>query len=149
MPSELQAAYLYGQLERVDVINTARNDIWNTYFDGLKDLAPDFIELPFVPESCVGNAHMFYLKLPDIKVRSAVLEYLRDAKVGAVFHYVPLHSSPAGKELGRFNGVDMYTTRDSERLIRLPVWFGMTTEEVRHVIDCVRSAIRETACKKD
>jgi len=149
LPSELQAAYLYGQLELVYVINTARNDIWNTYFEGLKDLAPDFIELPFVPESCVGNAHMFYLKLPDIKVRSAVLEYLRDAKVGAVFHYVPLHSSPAGKELGRFNGVDMYTTRDSERLIRLPVWFGMTTEEVRHVIDCVRSAIRETACKKD
>ena len=149
LPSELQAAYLYGQLERVDEINVARNKIWDTYFESLKDLAPEYIELPFIPESCTGNAHMFYLKLPDIKIRTAVLEYLSSVKIGAVFHYIPLHSSPAGKSLGRFNGVDTFTTRDSERLIRLPIWFGMTIEEVQRVVGCVRTAIRETYCKKD
>ena len=92
---------------------------------------------------------MFYLKLPDIKIRTAVLEYLSSVKIGAVFHYIPLHSSPAGKSLGRFNGVDTFTTRDSERLIRLPIWFGMTIEEVQRVVGCVRTAIRETYCKKD
>lgn len=148
LPGELQAAYLYGQLERVDEINAARNTIWVAYFEGLKDLAPDFIELPFIPESCTGNAHMFYFKLPSITIRTAVLRFLSEAKIGAVFHYIPLHSSPAGKKLGRFNGVDTYTTKESERLVRLPVWFGMTAEEIQRVIDCVRSAIRETSCLK-
>lgn len=149
LPGELQAAYLYGQLGRVDEISSARNLIWKTYFEGLKDLAPAFIALPSIPESCVGNAHMFYLKLPDIKTRSDVLNRLSAAKIGAVFHYVPLHSSPAGKELGRFNGADIYTTKDSERLIRLPVWFGMTLAEVQHVVGCVRTAVTETSCTKD
>lgn len=149
LPSELQAAYLYGQLQKVDDINVARNEIWNAYYEALKDLAPGFIDLPFVPECCVGNAHMFYLKLIDIKVRTTVLDYLRAAEVGAVFHYIPLHSSPAGKNLGRFNGADVFTTTDSERLIRLPIWFGMSRDEVQRVIDCVRAAISETPRKKD
>lgn len=142
LPGELQAAYLYGQLECVNLINDARLDIFNRYhaaFFGL--VSGGLIEIPTVPEACVGNGHMFYIKVKDISARKEVLKRLNAAGVGAVFHYVPLHSAPAGVLLGRWVGADRFTTKESERLIRLPVWHGMSELETQHVIDSVIGAI--------
>lgn len=142
LPGELQAAYLFGQLECAEMINDFRLSIWQRYNIGLAGLAKaGLIETPTVPEGCVANAHMFYIKVKDINIRKSVLSQLSAAGVGAVFHYVPLHSAPAGLMLGRFAGDDRFTTRESERLIRLPVWHGMTEPEVQYVIDSVIGAV--------
>ncbi|MCY1398313.1 dTDP-4-amino-4,6-dideoxygalactose transaminase [compost metagenome] len=142
LPGELQAAYLFGQLEKADEINTARLSTWNKYYAGLLPFAKEgYFELPQANPDCASNGHMFYLKLSDIEHRTAVLESLKKAGVGAVFHYIPLHSAPAGRNLGRFNGVDKFTTLESERLIRLPIWLGITEEEVDHVIEAVIGAV--------
>lgn len=138
LPSELQAAYLYGQLEKADQINQARLSIWQRYYDRLSTLAErGLLELPYVPQNCVANAHMFFIKVADLDKRTKVLEGLRAKGIGAVFHYIPLHSAPAGKVLGRLHGSDVYTTRESERLLRLPLWMAMSEEEVDTVIDAV------------
>lgn len=142
LPGELQAAYLFGQLERAKQINDIRLGIWQRYnvaFAGL--VAAGVLEIPTVPVDCIANAHMFYIKVKDIDARKSVLSYLNAAGVGAVFHYVPLHSAPAGVLLGRFVGEDRFTTKESERLIRLPVWYGMTEPEVLHVINSVMGAV--------
>ncbi|NNA23506.1 dTDP-4-amino-4,6-dideoxygalactose transaminase [Pseudomonas lundensis] len=141
LPGELQAAYLYGQLESSEIINSARLSIWNSYYEGLKDLAPHLIELPIIPDMCIGNAHMFYIKVLNLKVREEILDILKRDNISAVFHYIPLHSSPAGRQLGFFHGEDKYTTQESERLMRLPIWFGMTDIEIHCVIESVRKAI--------
>lgn len=142
LPGELQAAYLFGQLERADAINEFRCKIWNRYNAAFKDLVDaGLIETPSVPDDCVANAHMFYIKVKDIVARTAVLKHLNASGVGGVFHYVPLHSAPAGILLGRFNGEDLFTTKESERLLRLPVWYGMSDVEIQHVIDSVIGAV--------
>ncbi|MBS3186419.1 dTDP-4-amino-4,6-dideoxygalactose transaminase [Pseudomonas sp. PCH44] len=142
LPSELQAAYLYGQLEKAEEINRARLSIWNRYYNALKPLAErGLIDLPQIPVDCVANGHMFYIKVAGLEQRSHVLETLRGNGIGAVFHYIPLHSAPAGRELGRLHGADVHTSRESERLFRLPLWLAMTPQEVDQVIQAVIDAI--------
>lgn len=130
LPSELNAAYLYAQLEMADEIMADRMSTWNIYNENLKELADkERIELPFIPEECTHNAHMFYIKVKDLEERTALLTFLREKEISAVFHYIPLHSATAGKKYGRFFGEDVYTTKESERLIRLPLYYGMQDEK--------------------
>ena len=136
LPSELQAAYLWGQLEMVDVIQEQRMKNWQYYYEKLLPLSQQGrIELPTIPEGCVHNAHMFYLKVKDLDVRTALLDLFKAQNIGAVFHYIPLHSAPAGLKYGRFEGEDRYTTLESERLIRLPLYYGLTCKEIDEVCD--------------
>ncbi len=146
LPSELQAAYLWGQLERADEINLNRLNIWNTYYQALQPLKGDgLIELPRQLEGCLHNAHMFYLKLTSIEQRAVLINYLKGCGILAVFHYVPLHSSVAGKRFGTFYGEDKYTTAESERLIRLPMFFSLSDAECQYVIESVFNGVKK-AC---
>ena len=143
LPSDINAAYLYAQLKRADEINQNRLDTWNKYWSGLSPLAADGkIELPTVPEECVHNAHMFYIKCRNLEERSRFLKKMRELDIGCVFHYVPLHSVPAGQKFGRFNGVDRYTTKESERLVRLPMYYGMTDKEISIILDAITEFFR-------
>jgi len=139
LPSEIQAAYLWAQLEQAEAINDDRLATWHTYFNAFESLKTDHtVGLPVVPVDAEHNAHMFYLKLHDIDQRSQFIQYLKDHDISAVFHYIPLHTAPAGLRHGVFHGDDQYTTIESERLVRLPIWFGMTEKERNHVIDVVK-----------
>ena len=139
LPSDMNAAYLYAQLENAELINNKRLSIWNQYYEGLKDLADSGkIELPVVPEGCVHNAHMFYIKARDLEERTKLIAHLKGNGIQAVFHYIPLHTAPAGIKFGRFHGEDVYTTRESERLMRLPLYYGLQKEEAEVIIDKVK-----------
>lgn len=145
LPSELNAAYLWAQLEIARQIIDDRMASWNYYREALRDLADDGrIELPFIPEDCRHNAHMFFIKARDLEERTALIRFLKENGIGAVFHYVPLHSSEAGVRLGRFSGEDRYTTRESERLVRLPLYYGMgnAVEQVSAAVHEFYSAAR-------
>lgn len=136
LPSELNAAYLWAQLEQADIIFDNRMHIWNTYYTLLKDLQQEgYIELPVIPDDCEHNAHMFYIKAKNLEERTQLISYLKAKEIQCVFHYVPLHSSPAGLRLGEFRGEDIYTTRESERLMRLPLWYGMNDEDIYKVAE--------------
>lgn len=138
LPSDMNAAYLYAQLEIADEINEARLRAWSRYYERLEGLAAaGKLELPTVPEGCVHNAHMFYIKAKDIKERTALINHMKENGVLVVFHYVPLHTAPAGERFGRFHGEDVYTTRESERLARLPMYYGLTLEQVDYICDKV------------
>lgn len=138
LPSDMNAAYLYAQLEIADEINDARLGIWNRYYENLRPLADmGKIDLPVIPEGCVHNGHMFYIKAKDIEERTALIHFLKENEIYAVFHYIPLHTAPAGLKFGRFHGEDRYTTRESERLMRLPMYYGLTLEEVDFICDVV------------
>ncbi len=140
LPSDMNAAYLYAQLEMADEINNARLHVWNKYYEGLKELADaGKIELPVVPEGCIHNAHMFYIKAKDLEERTELIASLKENGVLAVFHYIPLHSAPAGRKFGRFHGEDVYTTKESERLCRLPLYYGLTDEQVDYIISQVKA----------
>ncbi len=135
LPSDMNAAYLWAQLQEADKINDNRLAIWNTYSEAFAPLAESGrIEVPFIPEDCVHNAHMYYIKLRDLTDRTDFIQYLKDRGIVAVFHYVPLHSSPAGERFGRFHGEDRYTTSESDRLVRLPLYYGLTPEDQQTVI---------------
>lgn len=130
LPSDMNAAYLWAQLQVADEINENRLHTWNAYYEAFKPLMDaGKVELPIIPEGCEHNAHMFYLKMKNLQERTAFINYMKDKGVLCTFHYVPLHSAPAGLKFGRFNGEDMYTTQESERLARLPLYYGMTEEE--------------------
>ncbi|MBQ4569375.1 MAG: dTDP-4-amino-4,6-dideoxygalactose transaminase [Ruminococcus sp.] len=134
LPSELNAAYLFAQLELKEEINNNRLHSWNKYFELLKPLADKgFIELPFIPDGCDHNAHMFYIKAKDIEERTELIKYLKENGACAVFHYIPLHSSPAGVNFGRFHGEDKFTTNESDRLLRLPMYYGLTQDNIKSV----------------
>ncbi|MHB8987362.1 MAG: dTDP-4-amino-4,6-dideoxygalactose transaminase [Desulfobulbia bacterium] len=136
LPCELQAAYLWGQLEMAEAINGDRLKSWLAYRDKLGSLAAaGVIELPVITETCQHNAHMFYLKVKDLEERTALLDLFKQYVIWAVFHYVPLHSAPAGLKYGRFSGRDIHTTSQSERLIRLPLYYGITTAEIDTVCE--------------
>lgn len=138
--NDISAAYLWGQLERSEEINKSRLATWNIYYQELIPLAEQgHLGLPIIPKGCQHNAHMFYLTVRDLDTRTALIEHLKDHDVMAVFHYIPLHSSKAGKELGVFNSVDEHTTQKSERLLRLPMWYGMPEGEVQEIIDSIKS----------
>ena len=139
LPSDMNAAYLYAQLEMADEINDARKKIWNTYYRELKPLEEaGLITLPTIPEGCVHNAHMFYIKAKDFEERTKLISFLKANDILSVFHYIPLHSSPAGIKFGRFEGEDEYTTRESERLTRLPLYYGLTEEQNMYIIGKVK-----------
>ncbi|TNH04545.1 dTDP-4-amino-4,6-dideoxygalactose transaminase [Testudinibacter sp. TR-2022] len=132
--SDLQAAYLYAQLEAAEQINQRRLAIWQQYYQAFQPFADQRVELPSIPQDCQHNAHMFYLKLNDVADRTSFIDALKAAEIMSVFHYVPLHSSPAGEKFGRFNAEDHFTTQESERLVRLPLFYNMTDSEVEKVI---------------
>lgn len=139
LPSELNAAYLYAQLENAQLIYDDRMNSWNRYRKGLQELEKKgLIELPYIPENCKHNAHMFYIKCKDLEERTKLIDYLKQNGIYAVFHYIPLHSAEAGLKYGRFHGEDKYTTKESERLVRLPLYYGLKEEEVKLVIDKVK-----------
>lgn len=139
LPSELNAAYLYAQLEMAEVINQKRLSIYNLYKSMLFPLEQEGkIELPVVPEECRHNAHMFYIKVKDLAERTKLQHYLKEHGIGSAFHYVPLHSAPAGRKYGRFHGEDRFTTKESERLLRLPMYYQITEDEVEQVVDTVK-----------
>ncbi len=136
LPSDMNAAYLWAQLEHAEQINDDRLDTWAAYDKAFADLAAsERISTPVIPEGCVHNAHMYYIKLRDLEDRTAFIAHMRERGVCCVFHYVPLHSAPAGLKFGRFHGKDVYTTADSDRLVRLPMYYGMTDADRTTVIE--------------
>lgn len=137
LPSELNAAYLYAQLEQAEHINNIRIERWNQYYNELKEIEGK-IELPFVPEECKHNGHMFYIKAKDLQERTKLIDYLKEKGVMAVFHYIPLHTAPAGRKYGEFIGRDQYTTKESERLLRLPMYYELSSEDISIVTDIVK-----------
>ena len=139
LPSEMNAAYLYAQLELAEEITADRMATWERYYKAFEQLAEDKkIELPFIPEDCTHNAHMFYLKCKDLEERTALISFLKENDILAVFHYVPLHTAPAGLKYGRFHGEDKYTTAESERLVRLPLYYGLEPEKTDYIISKVK-----------
>ena len=140
LPSDLNAAYLWAQLEKFDEIKEDRMATWNAYDEAFRPMAEaGLFEVPFIPAECEHNAHMYYIKLKDLKERTAFIKHLKEGGVMAVFHYIPLHSSPAGLKFGRFDGEDEVTTRDSERLVRPPLYYHLTKEDRAKVIETVKS----------
>ncbi len=140
LPSDMNAAYLYAQLELAKEITQARLDRWQEYLEQLTPLAEaGRIELPYVPSYCTHNAHMFYIKTKDVEERGRLIAYLKEKDILSVFHYVPLHSAPAGMKYGRFHGEDCYTTRESERILRLPMFYKLTADQVQYITDQVKA----------
>lgn len=140
LQSDINCAYLWSQLEIADKINDDRRASWDAYYEQLKPLEDEgLIRLPYVPEECVHNAHMFYIKVRDIEERGKMIAYLKENGVNAVFHYVPLHSAPAGSRFGRFHGEDRYTTDTYERLLRLPMYYGLGEDNVTKVCEQIKS----------
>ncbi len=140
LPSELNAAYLLPQLENHQMVTQNRMARWLQYHEQFAELkAAGIIETPYIPDDCTHNAHMYYIKCKDIAERTALTDFLRQRGVLAVFHYIPLHSALAGSRFSRFHGEDRYTTRESERLLRLPLYYGLTPEDCQTVIDTVRA----------
>ena len=138
LPSDMNAAYLWAQLELADEITKARMDRWNQYDVLLRDLADKgLIEQPFVPDYCTHNAHMYYIKVRDLEQRSDFINFMKSKDVLTVFHYVPLHTAPAGLKYGRFHGEDNFTTRESDRLVRLPMYYALTEDDVNYICECV------------
>ena len=145
LPSELNAAYLYAQLENADIIYNDRMNTWNKYKELLQELEDkNLIELQYIPEDCKHNAHMFYIKCKDLDERTNLINFLKENNINAVFHYIPLHSAEAGIKFGRFHGEDKYTTKESERLLRLPLYYGLKEEDV----EFTSSKIKEFYGKK-
>lgn len=139
LPSDMNAAYLWAQLELADEINNKRLDLWHTYDKELKELEESGeIELPVIPKDCCHNAHMFYIKAKDMEQRSELIAFLKENGIGAVFHYIPLHTVKAGKKYGVFHGEDRYTTRESQRLLRLPLHYNVNEEDVHQVCKKVK-----------
>lgn len=136
LPSDINAAYLLAELEVADKINNDRLKTWNLYYNNLKDL--NNIELPVIPKECKHNAHMFYIKTKNLEERTSLINFLKENKIATAFHFVPLHSAPAGLKYGRFDGEDKYTTKESERLLRLPMYYGLETEKVLYICEKVK-----------
>lgn len=139
LPSEMNAAYLYAQLELAQEITANRMATWERYNNAFLELQEaGKVELPYIPDDCTHNAHMFYLKCKDLEERSALIAFLKENDILAVFHYVPLHTAPAGLKYGRFHGEDRYTTKESERLVRLPLYYGLEPEKTDYIISKVK-----------
>lgn len=138
LPSELNVAYLWAQLQQFDQIQEKRMAIWNYYDKALKPLAEaGYIEQPCIPDYAQHNAHMYYIKAKDLETRTDLIKYMKEKGVLTVFHYIPLHLSEAGKKFGRFSGEDVYTTRESERLMRLPLFYNLSEEDMKYTADCI------------
>lgn len=139
LPSDMNAAYLWAQMEQIDTITQKRLTLWRQYDALLRPLQErGLLELPTVPGGCVHNGHMYYIKTKDMEERTQLIAFLKENGIMAVFHYVPLHSAPAGLKFGRFSGEDIYTTRESERLLRLPMYYALTSGEVDYIVSKVK-----------
>lgn len=139
LPSDMNAAYLWAQLELADEINEKRLSLWNHYRELLTPLKEQgYIELPTVPEGCVHNAHMFYIKAKDLEERTRLIDFLKKNEIWSVFHYIPLHTAPAGMKFGEFHGEDRYTTKESERLCRLPMYYSLELDQVEYIVSKVK-----------
>lgn len=139
LPSDMNAAYLWAQLELADQINKKRLSLWNHYRELLTPLKEKgYIELPTVPEGCVHNAHMFYIKAKDLEERTRLIDFLKKNEIWSVFHYIPLHTAPAGMKFGEFHGEDRYTTKESERLCRLPMYYSLELDQVDYIASKVK-----------
>ena len=144
LPSDMNAAYLLAQLEVAEEINQNRLETWNAYYKAFHPLEEKgIIELPTIPKDCVHNAHMFYIKLSCLEERTRFINFMREREIWCVFHYVPLHSAPAGLKFGRFQGQDNWTTKESERLVRLPLYYNLTKENREFVIKSVKEFFGE------
>lgn len=144
LPSDINAAYLWAQLEKADEINEDRLRSWELYDRLLRPLAKEGrIQQPTIPDGCKHNAHMYYIKCKDLEERTSLIQYLKDSGVNAVFHYIPLHSSPAGLKYGRFSGIDEYTTKESERLLRLPMYYGLKEDDIVSVVEAIKGYYAE------
>lgn len=140
LANDISAAYLWGQLESAEAINKDRLGSWGLYYDGLKELENrGHLKLPIIPDHCLHNAHMFYIKVKDLKTRTDILDYLKQNNINAAFHYIPLHSSAAGIKYGRFNGEDVFTTIESEKIIRLPMYYGLEAADIKKVCETIMS----------
>lgn len=140
LPSDLNAAYLWAQLEQAETIQKSRMNTWEAYNSFFQnEIKSKDITLPTIPADCVHNAHMYYIKLPSLELRTKFINYMKENGILCVFHYVPLHSSPAGVKFGRFNGEDVYTTADSERLVRLPLYYNISNDDLSYILDKMRS----------
>lgn len=143
LPSELNAAYLWAQLEQAEQINDRRLAIWNHYNEELECLEKqEYIRRPVIPDGCRHNAHMFYIKAKDLDTRTRLITFLKEQGIQAVFHYIPLHTAPAGRKFGRFHGNDIYTTKESEALVRLPLFYSLEDAQVEYIIDKVKEFYR-------
>ena len=143
LPGDMNAAYLWAQLEMADEINEKRRSLFDLYDQQLAPLAErGLIECPQIPDGCVGNGHMYYIKVKDIEERTELIRFLEEHEIMAVFHYIPLHTAPAGKQFGTFFGEDRYTTKESERLLRLPMYYELTPEEVLEITGKVKEFYR-------
>lgn len=146
LPSDMNAAYLWAELEEADLINDNRLKTWDTYYQALLPLASGGkLELPVIPDGCKHNAHMFYVKLRDLEERTSFISYLKDRGITSVFHYIPLHSSPAGMRFGHFDGDDQYTTSESNRLARLPLYFNLEKKDLDYIISSIYSFFDSSA----
>ena len=135
LPSEFNAAYLWAQLEKADEINENRLRTWKQYEESFKILQESGkVDLPKVPDGCAHNAHIFYIKCKDLEQRQRYIQFMKNNNILCAFHYVPLHSAPAGQKFGRFVGEDTFTTRESDRLVRLPIYYNMDYEDQTMVI---------------
>ena len=144
LPSDMNAAYLWAQLKAADKINDNRLAAWQKYHDAFADLEQKgFVQRPFIPSECRHNAHMYYLKTKDLAERTALIAYLKENGIAAVFHYIPLHSAPAGQKFGRFHGEDIFTTKESDRLVRLPMYYGLSDEDIEKVAGAVHAFYRQ------
>lgn len=144
LPGELNAAYLFSQFEKAHTINKSRLSAWNRYYENLKSLEnEEFIKLPFVPNGCMHNAHMFYIKTINIKDRTLLIDYLKSKGIMAVFHYIPLHSSVAGLKFGILSGEDRFTTTESERILRLPLYYEISESDIDYVCECVKEFFKD------
>ena len=138
LPSDINAAYLWAQLEHADEINNNRLASWNAYDEALRPLAErGLLELPSIPADCVHNAHMYWIKAADLEERTKLIAHLKDRGVQATFHYIPLHSAPAGKKFGYFSGDDEFTTQESNRLLRLPMYYNLSKTDLAHVVHAI------------
>ena len=143
LPSDMNAAYLWAQLELAQKITDVRLARWNQYNELLQPLKQrGILELPTVPEGCIHNAHMYYIKTKNIEERTRLIDFLKENGILAVFHYIPLHTAPAGIRFGEFSGEDVYTTKESERLLRLPMFYTLTEAEVEYIVGKVKEFYR-------
>ncbi len=143
LPSDINAAYLLGQLKIADEIFEDRMQSWNRYYNGLSNLAKQgILELPVIPGECGHNAHMFYIKTKDLEERTELMSFLKSKYIETAFHYIPLHTSPAGERFGRFYGEDRYTTKESERLLRLPMYYGLSKNDLDYVVSTIHEYYR-------
>lgn len=139
LPSEINAAYLYAQLEKAEEINNNRVSSWNLYYKLLKPLEEkNMISLPYIPDNCEHNAHMFYIKTNSLEERTRLISYLKENDIQSVFHYIPLHSTKAGKKFSEFVGEDKLTTCESEKLVRLPMYYGLEDEAVSYIVNKIK-----------